>query len=939
MTFTISILIKSTIVLLLTTASVLALKKSSASLRHLVISLGLLGLLLLPVFQYFAPAIEVEMPIIEQLELETLPLIWNEEVTTIISKEFVEKESSEFIQQEIYVPVVEADLPIQKPQKGVSFFQFNMDLKEVLFWIWALGCVLFSMRILMQMIRVWGIRRKSQAISIDLADLDLKLRRSVQFLSNATIKTPMTFGLFRPKILLPTDAQNWSAEQLKIVVLHELAHIKRHDYLLHLIGLLALNLLWFHPLVWLLQKWQQSEREKACDEYVLKQGISKTNYAESLVNIARNMLINKAHRWHSSLPMAANSETKKRVLAILKFDLQQWQFTPWMQWRWIGFFACVLPYLAAIHPATKEFMEESMPKIEAVLEQPVFVPKVIEEEIEIVSTPTFKTEVDQSKSLFQDAAIAELSSLPTPKVIPQNPILPSLPKQNFMVKREAEDILLFKESHEELNGQETEVFYGRLEEHDKIIEIWAKGDFNLQNSFPYFINISPEAEIVIQKKEKAKGKKYYRKVFIQQLPFNGKLTKKGHRDGIPIRAGEHVHTYVEGSGKIIYTVTTSPYGGFKFSDKKKDYREIQQDWNDIGIMNLVNKIQADSNFLKVIQKNDRNWEQMTNPDAGVLGLGHIFPTSKQEWQKVIQEYEIEQTGYKEKNKEQPNQVQVPESYVYIPSGKLKSAAKGGGEEKTIQGFHMSETEITNQQYREFLRAMERRGKIDLLKKARIYNENWVRNYHYNEPMYNEPFANTYHVHPAFNKYPVVNISYEGAQAYCQWMTELYNEVNKNSAWQVEFRLPSKEEWMYAAKGGHKSGYYPWGGHYVRNSKGCYLGNFKQIDESKLIFNSKNNTFAMADSSITMTGQSINGDYQYIDGQGLVIADGYFPNNYGLYNMSGNAAEMLQEKGTTKGGSWNSTGYHVRIDAADEYAGWEEPNPYIGFRPIVMVRKK
>ena len=56
-------------------------------------------------------------------------------------------------------------------------------------------------------------------------------------------------------------------------------------------------------------------------------------------------------------------------------------------------------------------------------------------------------------------------------------------------------------------------------------------------------------------------------------------------------------------------------------------------------------------------------------------------------------------------------------------------------------------------------------------------------------------------------------------------------------------------------------------------------------------------------------------------------------------MSGNAAEMLLEKGSTKGGRWNSTGYHVRIDAEDEYADWEDPSPYIGIRPVVVVKMK
>ncbi|MEL6945097.1 MAG: M56 family metallopeptidase, partial [Bacteroidota bacterium] len=405
------------------------------------------------------------------------------------------------------------------------------------------------------------------------------------------IKTPMTFGIFQPKILLPNTSEDWSKEQMKIVLLHELAHIKRQDYLLHLLGLISLSLYWFHPLVWFLQKWQQEEREKACDEYVLKQGISKTNYAESLVNIARHMLSKKAYRWHSELPMAASSETKKRVLAILKFDLQQWQFTRWMQWRWIGFFACVLPLLAAIHPATRELMEESIPKIEAVLEQPVFVPKEEFVENKGVAVNNVKnvrvTNNDRGLKVLDTLAQLPLNT------IQQMSAKNHLPKKITDIKIQGEKSLKHyskwggyddrSESQDSIiDTDKIKAFYGKWEEDNHIIEIWIRGQYELQNSLPFFTNLSPKSLILIQKREKGEGKKCCEKLIIQQLKHNGRLGKKGYRDGIPIRAGENIYTYEgDNAKKTRYTITASQYGGFKFSGKKKDYRAALQTWKEM----------------------------------------------------------------------------------------------------------------------------------------------------------------------------------------------------------------------------------------------------------------------------------------------------------------------------------------------------------------------
>lgn len=138
---------------------------------------------------------------------------------------------------------------------------------------------------------------------------------------------------------------------------------------------------------------------------------------------------------------------------------------------------------------------------------------------------------------------------------------------------------------------------------------------------------------------------------------------------------------------------------------------------------------------------------------------------------------------------------------------------------------------------------------------------WVRDFAYS---YNEPYARNYFWHPAFDDYPVVGIDWHTANAFCYWRTLMWNKYqNKKDGTNTEnYRLPSEHEWEYAARGGHDRAPFPWGGPYIRNAKGCLLANFKP-------------------------GR---GNYPEDGGLYTVKADAYFPNDYGLYNMSGNVAE-------------------------------------------------
>src|SRR5690606_32659183 len=138
---------------------------------------------------------------------------------------------------------------------------------------------------------------------------------------------------------------------------------------------------------------------------------------------------------------------------------------------------------------------------------------------------------------------------------------------------------------------------------------------------------------------------------------------------------------------------------------------------------------------------------------------------------------------------------------------------------------------------------------------------WIRQFNYS---YNEPIAQQYNWFPAFNNYPVVGVNYFQALAFCNWRTNLWkSEREKNKQYfEGEFRLPNEMQWEWAARGGRNESPFPWGGPYVVNKKGCYLANFKPQ----------------------------RGNYAADGGLYTVPVDRYWPNDYGLYNMSGNVSE-------------------------------------------------
>jgi TonB family protein len=92
--------------------------------------------------------------------------------------------------------------------------------------------------------------------------------------------------LLRPLILIPNEAKFWDSDRRRAILLHELAHIRRHDLWANAVAAVATALFWFHPLVWMLARRMRAEQELACDDVVLNEGIVPTSYAELLLDSA-----------------------------------------------------------------------------------------------------------------------------------------------------------------------------------------------------------------------------------------------------------------------------------------------------------------------------------------------------------------------------------------------------------------------------------------------------------------------------------------------------------------------------------------------------------------------------------------------------------------------------------------------------------------------------
>ena len=341
--------VKSAFILAIAGLITLLLRRTSASIRHLVWTLALAGLLVVPFLSRGLP--DWRVPIFSELSLislsvdkaekinpGTIPNVQNVELSQVRPGE---RNVEEYASPESDVSKTPAGA---KPQSQESQQESGLILgnkinpsSHRINWIvviWVLGALFVMFRLLIATANVWWLTqragkpddRSEDKLAVGLAE-DHGLNRPIRVLISSKIKLPMMWGFWRPVILLPADSDKWSPERRRIVLLHELAHAKRNDCLIQGLSQFVCALYWFNPLVWLAKRQIQKEHERACDDYVLDAGTKASEYANHLLDVVRSL---KSRELASvaTVAMARRSQLEGRLLAILNPNRNRAMLSP-----------------------------------------------------------------------------------------------------------------------------------------------------------------------------------------------------------------------------------------------------------------------------------------------------------------------------------------------------------------------------------------------------------------------------------------------------------------------------------------------------------------------------------------------------------------------------------------------------------------------------------
>jgi len=281
MTFLLESGLRSSIVLLAGLLALALLKRQPAALRHSILAAAIALAVAQPAINRTIPALP--MPVIEL----------NADPGTA---------GAPPVQSNVNV-----DLPAAAPRVSAT----PIDWLRIAFMMWAAGAMIGLAMLGAGLGWLCWLQSRSTR-----AGSNWQIESNVRIFVTQHPALIVTWGVIAPAILLPSDADSWSADRKRLVIAHEMAHLLRRDWLVQLLAEIARSIYWFNPLFWIACARLRRESEYASDDAVLGSGIAGTSYAAHLVDLARTLSVH-GRTWLPAPSIARPSTLERRVRAML----------------------------------------------------------------------------------------------------------------------------------------------------------------------------------------------------------------------------------------------------------------------------------------------------------------------------------------------------------------------------------------------------------------------------------------------------------------------------------------------------------------------------------------------------------------------------------------------------------------------------------------------
>ena len=343
------LLVKATIILLVALGITLSMQRASAGARHLVWLVTVGALLLVPALTAWAPIPVRMLPadIISPAAAPSTP-----STTSPIPAGMKSKDA------DVAGPGAARDAGVPSGSVAEKPALTVLGGISILLLIWAAVLAVIAGSLAYAALVVRRIVNRARPLDTEdwLTPLwevsdRLALDEPPRLLRSEDAKMPFACGLFTPTIVLPAECDGWSLDRRRAVLLHELAHVRRHDLVGHTMGRVACAVYWFHPLVWKAAKQLRSESERACDDLALACGARATDYAEHLLDIVTS--VRRDSTPSVALAMARRKEFEGRMLAILDPELRHSSPSRRQSVALIGSLALISIVVGAAAPARR----------------------------------------------------------------------------------------------------------------------------------------------------------------------------------------------------------------------------------------------------------------------------------------------------------------------------------------------------------------------------------------------------------------------------------------------------------------------------------------------------------------------------------------------------------------------------------------------------------